>query len=155
MPEQDSFATTPRHRASRGDGPDLLRSVVQTIGRTLKESRGDFRQLTLVERHVQRTDIFDSYVSNDGLDGFFANVPLPEVWQETEHALKAVGAAPVAEIFRRARVAYVAAEELEDEGERNQAFLALDTFRRQIDDLGIELEQVLREYIDQHYPWQE
>src|SRR5688572_4004571 len=107
-------AETPRYRASRADGPDLRMNVVQTISKTLEESRGDYRQLTLVERHVQRVDIFDSYLTNDGIDGFFANVPLPEVWQETEEALDAVGAAAVAGVLRRARDAYIAAEALED-----------------------------------------
>lgn len=144
---------TPRYRAARSDGPDLLRNVVRTISKTLKESRGDYSQLTLVERHVQRADIFDSYFTNDGFDGFFANVPLPEVWQETEDALDAVGAAPVAEVFRRARSAYIAAEKLEDEDERNRAFLDLGAFRREIVGLGIDLEEVLRRYVDRNYPW--
>jgi hypothetical protein len=102
---------------------------------------------------VQRVDVFDSYFTNDGLDGYFANVPLPEVWRETEEALEAVGAAPVAEVFRRARSAYIAAEGLEDEGERNRAFLALDAFRREINALGVDLEEVLRGYLDRNYPW--
>ena len=33
---------------------------------------------------MQRVDVFDSYLTNDGFDGYFANVPLPEVWQDTE-----------------------------------------------------------------------
>lgn len=153
MFEQVNFAETPRYRASRTDGPDLLKNVVQTISRTLKESRGDFNQLTIVERNVQRTDIFDSYFTNDGIDGFFANVPLPEVWRETEDALRAVGAASVAEVFRRACTAHIAAEQLEDEDERNQAFLALKIFKREINNLGIDLEEVLRQYVDRNYPW--
>ena len=128
-------------------------NVVRAISKTLKESRGDFSQLTMVERHFQRADIFDSYFTNDGIDGFFANVPLPEVWQETEEALEAVGVAPVAEVLRRARAAYIAAEALEDEDERNRAFLALDVFGREIRRFGIDLEEVLRQYVDQHYPW--
>lgn len=153
MDERADFAETPRHRASRSDGPDLLMNVVRAISKTLKESRGDYSRLTLVERHVQRADVFDSYFTNDGLDGFFANVPLPEAWQETEDALEAVGAAPVAEVFRTARSAYIAAEELEDEEERNRAFLALDAFRREIVGLRIDLEEVLRQYVDRNYPW--
>ena len=144
---------TPRHRASRADGPDLRMNVVHMIARTLKESRGDYSQLTLVERHVQRVDIFDSYFTNDGIDGFFANVPLPEVWDETEAALQAVGAAPVAEVLRRARAAYVAAEALEDEDERNDAFLALKVFKREINQLNVDLEELIRQYVDREYPW--
>ena len=147
------YAKTPRYRAARADGPDLLRNVVRTISKTLKESRGDYSQLTPVERHVQRVDVFDSYVTNDGVDGFFANVPLPEAWQQTEEALEAVGAGPVAGVLRRARSAYVAAEALEDEDERNRAFLALDVYGREILDLQIDLEEVLRRYLDRHYPW--
>ena len=150
---RDDSAKTPRYRASRSAGPDLLMNVVRTISKTLKESRGDYNQLTPVERHVQRVDVFDSYFTNDGLDGFFANVPLPEVWLETEDALEAVGAAPVAEVLRRARAAYTAAEELEDEDERNRAFLALKAFKREINGLGIDLEEVLRRYVDRNYPW--
>lgn len=144
---------TPRYRAARADGPDLLRNVVLTISKTLKESRGDFNKLTLVERHVQRVDVFDSYLGNDGVEGYFANVPLPEVWQETEDALEAVGAGRVADVMRRARSAYVAAEALEDEDDRNRAFLALKTFGREIRDLKIDLEEVLRRYLDRNYPW--
>ena len=151
--ERADYADTPRHLASRSDGPDLLRNVVRAIGKTLKESRGDYARLTPVERRVQRVDVFDSYFTNDGLDGYFANVPLPEVWRETEEALEAVGAAAVAEVFRRARSAYIAAEELQDEEERNRAFLALNAFRREINALGINLEEVLRRYLDQNYPW--
>lgn len=146
-------AETPRYRASRADGPDLRMNVVLTLNKTLKESRGDYSQLTMVERHVQRVDIFDSYFTNDGIDGFFANVPLPEVWQETEDGLEAVGAAPVAEVLRRARAAHIAAEMLEDEDERNQAFLALDVFAREIRRLKIDLEEMLRRYVDRNYPW--
>lgn len=146
-------AKSPRYRAARADGPDLLKNVVQAISKTLKESRGDYSQLTPVERYVQRADVFDSYFTNDGIEGFFVNVPRPEVWQETEEALEAVGAAPVAGVLRRARAAYIAAEELEDEDERNRAFLALRAFRREINGLGIDLEEVLRQYLDRHYPW--
>jgi hypothetical protein len=42
MDERSDFAETPRHRASRADGPDLLKNVVRAISRTLKESRGDY-----------------------------------------------------------------------------------------------------------------
>lgn len=146
-------AETPRYRASRADGPDLRMNVVRTISRTLKESRGDYRQLTMVERHVQRVDIFDSYLTNDGIDGFFANVPLPEVWQETEEALEAVGAAAVADVLRRARSAYLAAEALGDEGERDQAFLALKVFKREINRLNVDLEEAIKQYVDRVYPW--
>ena len=146
-------AETPRYRALRGDGPDLRMNVVRSISQTLKESRGDYSQLTMVERHVQRVDIFDSYFTNDGIDGFFANVPLPDVWQETEEALEAVGAAPVAEVLRRARAAYITAEALEDENERNQAFLALKVFKREITRLNVDLEEVIRQYLDREYPW--
>ena len=76
-------AETPRYGAARADGPDLLMNVARAIGKTLKESRGDYSRLTPVERHAQRADVFDSYFTNDGFDGFFANVPLPEAWQET------------------------------------------------------------------------
>ena len=145
--------TTPRHRAARADGPDLLRNVVRAISKTLKESRGDYSQLTLVERHVQRADVFDSYFTNDGIDGFFANVPLPEAWQQTEDALVAIGAAPVADVLRRARSAYVEAEALEDEDERNRSFLALDVLSREILGLRIDLEELLRQYLDKNYPW--
>ena len=151
--ERADHADTPRHLASRSDGPDLLMNVVRAIGRTLKESRGDYAQLTPVERRVQRVDVFDSYFTNDGLDGYFANVPLPEVWRETEEALAAVGAAAVADVFGRARSAYVAAEGLKDEEERNRAFLALGAFRREIRALGVDLEEVLRQYLDRNYPW--
>jgi len=144
---------TPRYRASRADGPDLRINVVHSVARTLKESGGDYSQLTLGERHVQRVDIFDSYVTNDGIDGFFANVPLPEVWDETQEALEAVGAASVAEVLRRARAAYIAAEALEDEDERNEAFLALKVFKREINRLNVDLEEVLRQYVDRYYPW--
>jgi len=146
-------AETPRHRAARADGPDLLMNVIRALDKTLKETRSDYGQLTSVERHVKRVDVFDSYSTNDGFDGFFANVPLPEAWQETEEALEAVGAAPLAEVLRRARAAYVAAEKLEDEDERNQAFLALDGFKREMRRLGIDLEEVLRQYVDRNYPW--
>ena len=145
--------TTPRYRAARADGPDLLMNVIRAIDKTLKETRSDYGQLAPVERHVKRVDVFDSYSTNDGFDGFFANVPLPEAWQETEDALVAVGAAPVADVLRRARVAYEAAEKLEDEDERNRAFLALDAFRRERVRLGIDLEDVLRQYVDKNYPW--
>ena len=144
---------SPRYRASRADGPNLLLNVIRAIDKTLKESRGDYRQLTGVERHVKRVDVFDSYFGNDGIDGFFTNVPLPEAWQETEEALDAVGEPRVAEVLRRARVAYQAAERLEDEDERNRAFLALGVYRREILKLGVDLEEVLRGYIDRNYPW--
>ena len=147
------YAKNPRYRAARADGPDLLKNVVRTISKTLKESRSDYGQLTLVERHVQRVDVFDSYFTNDGVDGFFANVPLPEAWQQTKEGLEAVGAAPVAEVLRRAQSAYVAAEKLEDEDECNQAFLALDKFKDEILRLEIDLEEVLRRYVDKNYPW--
>ena len=150
---QPEAAKTPRYRASRADGPDLRMNVVRTISKTLKESRGDFSQLTMVERHFQRVDIFDSYFTNDGIDGFFANVPLPEAWQQTIDGLDAVGAGPVAEVLRRARAAYVAAEALEDENELNHALLALDVFAREIRRFGIDLEEVLRQYVDRNYPW--
>ena len=153
MNERADYVETPKHLALRSEGPDLLMNVVRAISKTLKESRGDYTRLTPVERRVQRVDVFDSYLTNDGFDGYFANVPLPEVWQETEGALAAVGAAPVAEVFRRARSAYVAAEELEDEEERDRAFLALDAFGREINALGVDLEEVLRQYLDRNYPW--
>ena len=66
-----------------------------------------------------------------------------------------MGAGPVAEVFRRARAAYTAAEGLEDEEERDRAFLALKVFRREIVGLGIDLEEVLRRYVDRFYPWPE
>ena len=144
---------TPRHRAARADGTDLLMNVIRSVDKTLQETRSDYGALTAVERHVKRIDVFDSYVTNDGFDGYFANVPLPEAWQETADALEAVGAAPVADVLRRARAAYEAAEALEDEDERNQAFLALNVFRREMRKLEIDLEEVLRRYVDQNYPW--
>ncbi len=151
--EPDDLTKLPRYRAARSDGPDLRMNVVHAISKTLKESRGDYSQLSLVERHVQRVDVFDSYLTNDGIDGFFANVPLPEAWTETEDGLEAVGAGRVAEVLRRARSAYIAAEELEEEEERNLAFLALDSFRREISGLEIDVEEVLRQYVDRNYPW--
>src|SRR5688500_19108275 len=69
--------TTPRSRAARADGPDRLMNVIRTIDRTLKESRSDYGQLTPRERYVKRVDVFDSYSTNDGFDGFFRQRPAP------------------------------------------------------------------------------
>lgn len=143
----------PRYRASRRDGPDLRENVVQAIGRTLRECKNDYNELTLVERNVQRVDIFDSYFTNDGLDGFFANVPLPEVWRETEDALRAFGAPAVADILHRAQLAYTAAESIEDPDAQNRAFLALNSFRREIRALDVDFEELIRRYVDRNYPW--
>ena len=136
MNERADFAETPRHLASRSDGPDLLMNVVRAISKTLKESGGDYTRLTAVERRVQRVDVFDSYFTNDGLDGYFANVPLPKVWRETEEALGAVGATPVAEVFRKARLFYIdKEEEFALEEVLGPVYHTLDAFRREINAL--------------------
>jgi hypothetical protein len=144
----------PVNRAKRSGGSSLADNVHQCIDLTRRTRRE--AALTAVESHFLNTYTIDSFVTNSGFNGYFEQYDNPDDWPDVVAALNAVGLTEAAQIMAEAMVANRARGDVADDADQptiNAWRNVLRDYDQRWFDLGLDLDRILSNYVEQNYPW--